>query len=521
MERGVSALETLGDACSSDGDYRAALKNYQRAFDLSAGDLSAHVRLAVKVGDTAFHRGIATDADGWFNIPLEKTVPVPGTGASVAHLHMQQIRTLWLSSRTADIVPLSERLLDFATASNDADLILATRLSLAMVLHLLSRYDEAERYLRAIGVDSLPKDPKVISKYHRVCALVYASSGNAEMASHSFVKALHYAEQDQDPYAYTSILHSHAMSASMLGRTELAASLFLQALSAARERNLGWNVACISLECARVLSRQGNRHLAHAYVNQAATVENPPPVLLEALAEIGIPIAIECNDPYLLSQCANEDALTFAFRSGEPPRLGPVASSFARYFHRMKQLQKARELLAKALEYVKNADEACDLPLAIAQFGDERYFRRAREVLRSRTLLPNADVATAHLHYFDALVLDREDDAEGRLREATAAATLFRKLRWTSYELAATLLGASAHRTRSGADRTAGPAASIPSELTLREQSVAQLAIVGLSNREIGERLSISARTVECHMTSILRRMGLRSRHQLLESVRP
>jgi DNA-binding CsgD family transcriptional regulator/Tfp pilus assembly protein PilF len=518
MERGVSALETLGDAYSSDGDYRAALKNYQRAFDLSAGDVSAHVRLAVKVGTTALHRGIATDADGWFNIPLEKAVP--GTGADVAHLHMQQIRTLWSCSRTADIVPLSERLLDFATASNDTDLILATRLSLALVLHLLSRYDEAERYLHAIGEHALPKDPKVISNYHRVCALVYTSSGNAEMASDSFAKALHYAEQDHDSYAYTSILHSHAMSAGMLGRTELAARLFLQALSAARDRNLGWNVASISLEYARVLSRQGNRHLAHAYVDQAATLENPPPVLLEALAEIGIPIAIECNDPYLLSHCANEDALASAFRSGEPPRLGPVASSFARYFHRMKQLQKARDLLAKALEYVKNADEACDLPLAVAQFGDKRHFGRAREVVRRRTLLPNADVANAHLHYFDALVLDREGDAEGCMRGATAAAALFRKLRWTSYELAATLLGASAHRTRSAADGSAGPAASIPSELTLREQSVAQLAIVGLSNREIGERLSISARTVECHMTSILRRLGLRSRHQLLDSVR-
>jgi DNA-binding CsgD family transcriptional regulator/tetratricopeptide (TPR) repeat protein len=518
MERDVAALEARGDAYSSDGDYRAAMKSYQRAFDLSEGDLCAHARLAVKVGDTAFHRGIATDADGWFNIPLENAVP--DTGASVAQLHMQQIRTLWSSSRTADIVPLSERLLDFAIASNNTELIVAIRLSLAMVLHLLSRYDEAERYLHAISVHALPNDPRVISKYHRVCALVFASSGNAEMAADSFTKALHYAEQDPDPYAYTSILHSHAMSANMLGRTELAASLFLQALSAARERNLGWNVACISLEYARVLSRQGNRHLAHAYVDQAATVENPPPVLLEALAEIGIPIAIECNDPYLLSQCANENALTFAFRSGEPPRLGPVASSFARYFHRMRLLPKARELLAKALEYVKNADEACDLPLAVAQFGDKRYFGQAREVLRRRTLLPNADVAAAHLHYFDALVLDRAGDAAACMLEATAAAILFRKLRWTSYELAATLLGACAHRTRSAADGSAGSAASIPSELTLREQSVAQLAIVGLSNREIGERLAISGRTVECHMTSILRRMGLRSRHQLLDSVR-
>jgi ATP/maltotriose-dependent transcriptional regulator MalT len=517
VERGVSALETLGDAYSSDGDYRAALKSYQRAFDLSAGDLSAHMRLAVKVGDTAFHRGIATDADEWFNIPVEETEPI--TGANIGRLHMQRIRTLWLSSRTSEIVPLSERLLDFATASNDDDLILATRLSLAMVLLLLSRHVEAERYLDAIAVHALPPDPKVISKYHRLRALVFASSGNVEMASDSFATALDYAQQDQDPYAYASMLHSYAMSAGMLGRTELAASLFQRALSVARDRNLGWTIASFSLECARVLSRQGNRHLAHAYVSQAATLENPPPVLLEALAEIGIPIALECNDRYLLSQSANEDALTFAFRSGEPQRLGPVASSFARYFHQMGQLQKARELLAKALEYVKNADDACDLPLAVAEFGDKRQFARAREVLRSRTLLPNSDVATAHLHYFDALVLDREGEAEGCRREAMAAATLFRKLRWTSYELAATLLGASA-RSGSAADGSAGPSATIPSELTLREQSVAQLAIVGLSNREIGDRLSISTRTVECHMTSILRRMGLRSRYQLLESVR-
>jgi ATP/maltotriose-dependent transcriptional regulator MalT len=287
------------------------------------------------------------------------------------------------------------------------------------------------------------------------------------------------------------------MSAGMLGRTELSAGLFQRALSAARERNLGWTVACFSLECARVLSRQGNRHLAHAYANQAALVENPPAVLLEALAEIGIPIALECKDQHLLEQCANEEALKLAFRSGEPARLGPVAASFARYLYRTGRLQEARKLLASALEHVKNADEACDLPLAVAQFGDERHFGQAREILRNRTLLPNAGVATAHLHYFDAIIFDRKGD-----------------------ELAATLLGSSADRSQGVADGSAGPAVSIPAELTLREQSVAQLAIVGLSNREIAERLSISVRTVECHMTSILRRMGLRSRYQLLESAR-
>jgi DNA-binding NarL/FixJ family response regulator len=176
-------------------------------------------------------------------------------------------------------------------------------------------------------------------------------------------------------------------------------------------------------------------------------------------------------------------------------------------------------VLTRALAYVTNADQSCDLPLAVARLGERRDIARAREILRRRTLLPNATVATALLHYFDALVFDGEGDADACVHQADTAAALFRKLRWTSYELAATLLAARAHGVPDAPEKPADPRLPAASDLTLREQSVAQLAIVGSSNREIGERLSISARTVECHMTSILRRMGLRSRYQILQAV--
>jgi len=39
VERGITALEAAGDAYSSDGDYRAAMKTYERAFTLSAEDV--------------------------------------------------------------------------------------------------------------------------------------------------------------------------------------------------------------------------------------------------------------------------------------------------------------------------------------------------------------------------------------------------------------------------------------------------------------------------------------------------
>jgi DNA-binding CsgD family transcriptional regulator/tetratricopeptide (TPR) repeat protein len=510
------ALEELGDKYFSDGDHRAALMSYQRAFALSAEDVSAHMRLAVKVGRAAVQRGVATGADDWFNIPLAPTAPVSVPAAHVADLHVQQIRALWTNSRTADVVALSERILESAIASNDAGLMLSMQLSLATVLHLLSRYDEAERYLHAIDVRTLPKDHNVLCMYDRVCGFIYSASGDVDRAFASFASALHHAEQGQDVYSWVSILFTNGVSACSFGRIEVAGELFLKALAAARDNNQVWNVAFISLEYARILSLQGDRHMAHAYVNQAATLENPPPVVLEALAEIGIPIALECEDAHLLRRCANEDALAFAFRSGEPPRLGPVASSFARYYQKMGRPREAQDVLARALELVTSADQNYDLPLAVAEFGETRSLAGAREILRRRTLVPNADVAVAHLHYFDALVFRRNGNDEGCVREAALAATHFRRLKWTSHaDMAARLCDVVDAGTRGKASDVT--TALAPYKLSQRQKDVAELVIAGLSNMEVAERLSITTRTVETHMTAILRRVGLRSRYQLLE----
>jgi len=52
--------------------------------------------------------------------------------------------------------------------------------------------------------------------------------------------------------------------------------------------------------------------------------------------------------------------------------------------------------------------------------------------------------------------------------------------------------------------------------LTGREREVLQLAAQGMSNGEIGERLSISPRTAETHRTNLLRKLGLQSQTDLV-----
>jgi DNA-binding NarL/FixJ family response regulator len=52
--------------------------------------------------------------------------------------------------------------------------------------------------------------------------------------------------------------------------------------------------------------------------------------------------------------------------------------------------------------------------------------------------------------------------------------------------------------------------------LTTREREVLHLAAEGLGNSEIGARLFISARTVETHRASLMRKLGLRSQTDLI-----
>jgi DNA-binding CsgD family transcriptional regulator len=78
--------------------------------------------------------------------------------------------------------------------------------------------------------------------------------------------------------------------------------------------------------------------------------------------------------------------------------------------------------------------------------------------------------------------------------------------------LSATSDDATGYGTPSPAETKAG---AVP--LSAREREVVELVLAGMTYRQIGESLYLSAKTVEHHMARIKRRSGVTSRSELLE----
>ena len=67
-----------------------------------------------------------------------------------------------------------------------------------------------------------------------------------------------------------------------------------------------------------------------------------------------------------------------------------------------------------------------------------------------------------------------------------------------------------------GCRPTSRPGTAPPTRSTAREREVAGLVARALSNRQVAERLVLSERTVESHVRSVLAKLGLTNRAELI-----
>ena len=135
----------------------------------------------------------------------------------------------------------------------------------------------------------------------------------------------------------------------------------------------------------------------------------------------------------------------------------------------------------------------------------EEHYRAAVEHLGRCRIAPH--LARTHLVYGEWLRREgRRQDARAQLR--TAHEMLSRMGAEAFADRAARELRATGEHPRS---RSAQPTDA----LTAQEQHIARLVATGATSREVGAQLFLSPRTVEAHLRSVFRKLGITSRRQL------
>lgn len=181
-----------------------------------------------------------------------------------------------------------------------------------------------------------------------------------------------------------------------------------------------------------------------------------------------------------------------------------------------------REAAEKAAASGRFAAEVVCLQTA-AQFGDRSCAKRLRE-LEAITEGPRVGLAARFataMQDGDAAGLASAAEGFASMGDLVAAVDAASQacIAYRSQELRGSALGCAARAdalaAQSGADTPALRQAREPLPLTDREREIVLLLGLGLSNRDVAERLTLSVRTVEGHIYRAMAKTGTTSREEL------
>lgn len=281
---------------------------------------------------------------------------------------------------------------------------------------------------------------------------------------------------------------------------------------AARNRLERWRLRCAAATAALALDA-GDVEPARRLVDDAHSAPHSSE-MLALFAPTGAALGIFEENAAALAEWTGESIVDVALHSRrteaaiaatvacllaagtQPPLRTAVSNALRRALMQAENAAAAPDLFSLAARY----GEIGDARLAVAALGavcsPERRYLAAQRLL-----------ATAHWEF-------RFGERSRAIDHASDAARAFDAIglrRWTNEAM---LLLVHQERSPDPPRRRRPTALS----LTEREQQVSHLIRRGASNREVARTLQISEHTVERHVSSILSRLGLRSRWQIVDA---
>jgi|HubBroStandDraft_2_1064218.scaffolds.fasta_scaffold05209_2 DNA-binding CsgD family transcriptional regulator len=235
------------------------------------------------------------------------------------------------------------------------------------------------------------------------------------------------------------------------------------------------------------------------------------PEAIAVLAPVGAALAIAAGDDEAAAAWSSQEILDTALGSQdlESAIAATIALLCARALVPGSPLAIA---LRRALLRASGTTYAVELFSLAARYGDIEEARLGADTLNA-LIAPNRKYCKAHALLARAHLLFRGGERAAWIDHAGDAARAFNAMGMRRWMNEAMLLLVR-QENESFPRRRGRP---MGSALTGREQQVAHLIRRGARNREVAAALQISEHTVERHVSSILGRLGLRSRWQIAD----
>jgi DNA-binding CsgD family transcriptional regulator len=304
-------------------------------------------------------------------------------------------------------------------------------------------------------------------------------------------------------------LSHHAL---LFGDVEIARETIDEATRVAGAQRLTEWLLCCLTATARLVLDSGDLE-AGAELLDRAILEARSPTMPMLCAPIGAQLAVERSDDAALDLWTGPAVVATALHS-EVAELAIAATLALLIAAGVAGADfQARAALRRALLAADSAATCPELFGMAARFGD---LDEARLGMRALGAVFASDRAYLHAHRLlaRAHLAFRYGNRAAWADHASDAARAFNAMglrRWTNEAMLLLV-------RQSAGERHAGQGRQTNATLTEREQQVADLIRRGARNREVALALQISEHTVERHVSSILGRLGLRSRWQIADA---
>jgi DNA-binding CsgD family transcriptional regulator/type II secretory pathway predicted ATPase ExeA len=522
--------EPAGDLARGRYAYAEAAELYERALACAASDESGLVALHEKAALAYGALGMPQKALEHLQVAVDYFTATGKTKLLVEAL-LEVALTLRRAGDTEHEAAVLRRAAALSRKAGDDALLLKCIVLLAHGHAVAEDWAEVEADLRAAEPLLVHADPQDEVRMLSSRGFLHLAKDELDAWQRDFEDAAGIARLNDDPRGLTFVLTSYAVGARKLARFAVARDAFREAAETGRAYGLTYIDAFARLGHANVLYLTGELRASRAEMLEVLADEHESTTVRILIAQFGIALAIALRDDALAERCSAPDLLEAAFATNEPIQYAPLAAAMAERELARGDEEAAVALLERVLDALPEGWSDCEVLLPVAVCCSEPSVERARARLAAASAAARNPFADAYRELFEAYAAARFGSREAKVRRAKSAAALLRQLGMPlleaeAYELAEQPGRAIALCETIGAlrlPRRIGPRLkrrSPTTQLTAREREIVGVVLRGLPNSAIADELSLSERTVEAHLAAAYRKLGVRSRGELISLMR-